>query len=139
MTRASLSAVFLATTLAGCGSSSPTLPPPLPHGGMAFPLPEGKGFVEALRQDVPDKPGQTQLVVFFLDPERKPLPSATTAASFLPKGRGAKAVALKPTEDADPAKAGGLASATFTDPGEISGTLSATVESKPVSIAISVR
>lgn len=115
------------------------LPPPPPHGGTAFPLPHGKGFVEALRQDVADKPGLTQLVIFFLDPECKPLPSASTAASFLPKGRRPAPVAFKPTGDADPSKANGLASIPFTDPGDIAGTLSATIDSKPISVSISIR
>jgi hypothetical protein len=138
--RASLSAVFLAAiTLAGCAPPTPSMPPPPPHGGTAFALPDGKGFVEVLRQDTPDKPGQTQLVAYFLDAQTKPLSSALTDVSFLPKGRGAARVTLKPAEDADPAKAGGLASDPFSDPGEIAGMLSATIESKPVSIAISVR
>ena len=140
MTRASLSAVLLlANTLAGCGPSSPTLPPPPPHGGTAFLLPEAKGFVEALRQDIPGKPGQTRLVIYFLDAESKSLTSALTAATFQPKGRGAVPVALKPTGDADPSKAGEWASTPFADPGEIAGVLSAKIESKPVSIAISIR
>jgi hypothetical protein len=140
MTRASLSAVFLlAASLAGCDAPKPILPPPPPHGGTAFPLPQGKGFVEVLRQDVPDQPNLTQLVIYFLDAECKPLASASTVASFQPKGRRAAPVALKPTGDADPLKTGRLASAPFGDPGDIVGVLSATIESKPVSIAISIR
>jgi hypothetical protein len=140
MTRASLATLFfLATSMSGCDSPRPMLPPPPPHGGTAFPLPQGKGFVEALRQDVPDKPGLTQLVVYFLDAECKPLAPASTAASFLPKGRRPAPIALKPTGDTDPTKAGGLASAPFSDPGDIAGTLSATISSNPVSISISVR
>jgi hypothetical protein len=140
MPRAALSAFLLAaTTLAGCGPEANSLPPPPPHGGTAFPLPEGKGFVEALRQDVPDKPGQSKIVVYFLDAQSKPLSSALTAVSFQQKGRGVAQVALKPTEDTDPSKAGGLASSPFNDPGEIAGMLSATIDGKPVSIAISVR
>ena len=140
MTRASLSAVFLITSiLAGCDSPGPILPPPPPHGGTPFPLPGGKGFVEVLRQDAPDQPGLTQLVIYFLDAECKPLPSASTTASFQPRGRGAAPVALKPVGDADPTKAGGLASAPFRDPGEVVGVISATIDSKPVSVAISIR
>jgi hypothetical protein len=138
--RASLAILFLVTTsLAGCDSPRPILPPPPPHGGTAFPLPQGKGFVEALRQDAPDKPGQTQLVIYFLDAECKPVPAPSTAASFLPKGRKAARVAFNPTGDADPSKAGGLASAPFSDPGDIAGTLSTTIDSKPVTISISIR
>jgi hypothetical protein len=140
MTRRTLATVFvLATSLAGCDSPRPILPPAPPHGGTAFPIPQGKGFVEALRQDVPDKPGHTQLVIYFLDAECKPLTSAPTAASFLPKGRRPAPIALKPTGDTDPSKAGGLASAPFADPGGIAGTLSAAINSTPISISVSVR
>jgi hypothetical protein len=140
MTRAVLSAVFLsAAILPGCHSPSVNLPPPPPHGGTAFALPDGKGFVEVLRQDAPEQPGLTQLVVYFLDAACKPLPAASTAVSFTPKSRGAVPVALRPIGDADPAKAGGLASAPFRDPGEIVGLLSATIENEPVSVAINMR
>ena len=140
MTRAFLPAVFLlGASLAGCAEPKPNLPPPPPHGGTAFPLPQAKGFVEAVRQDVPDQPKMTQLVIYFLDAEAKPLSTATTSASFQPKGRGAAPVALKPTGDADPLKTGGLASVPFGETGDIVGVLSATIESKPVSIPISIR
>jgi hypothetical protein len=140
MLRAILPAAFLfAAILPGCGSPTVNLPPDAPHGGTAFALPEGKGFAEVLRQDAPGQPGFTQLVVYFLDPERKALTSAATAVSFTPKARGATPVALKPIGDADPARAGGLASAPFRDPGEIVGLLSATIENKPVSLAINLR
>jgi hypothetical protein len=140
MMRTVLSAGFLlAATFPGCGTPFVNLPPAPPHGGTAFALPEGKGFVEVLRQDAPQQPGLTQLVVYFLDATCKPLPSSSTAVSFTPRVRGAETVTLKPIGDADPAKAGGLASTPFQDPGEIVGLLSATIENKPVSIAISMR
>jgi hypothetical protein len=124
---------------AGCDQRKATLPPAPPHAGTAFPLPEGKGFVEVLRRDTADRAGQTQLVVYFIDAECKPLRSAPTAASFQPRGRGATGLALKPTGDTDPSKAGELASAPFDNPGDIAGVLSATFDSTPVAIAISVR
>jgi hypothetical protein len=140
MTRANLLTAFLlAATVVGCGPPKPNLPPPLPHGGLAFPLPEAKGFVEALRQDAPDQPGRTQLVIYFLDAECKPLASEPAAATFKPKGRGASPVVLKPLGNADPSKSGGLASAPFADPGEIVGELSVTIEGKPVSVPINIR
>jgi hypothetical protein len=106
---------------------------------MAFALPEGKGFVEVLRQEAPAQPGLTQLVVYFLDAESKPLPSPSNAVSFTPRAPGAAPVALKPIGAADPSKAGALASPPFPDPGEIIGLLSATIENQPVSIAINMR
>ena len=140
MTKASLSAVFLfAASLAGCDGPKPILPPPPPHGGTAFPLPQEKGFVEIVRQDVPDQPKLTQLVIYFLDAKRKPLPSVSAAASFLPRGKKAASIARKPTGDTDPLRSGAMASAPFDDPGEIAGVLSATIESKAVSIPISIR
>jgi hypothetical protein len=140
MTRRFLAAIFLiAISLAGCDSPKPNLPPAPPHGGTAFPLPQGKGFVEALRQDAPDQPGRTQLLIYFLDAECKPIPASATNASFLPKGRRAEPVALKPSGDTDPSKAGGLASAPFSDPGAIAGVLSATIDRQPVAMSISIR
>ena len=140
MTRASLTTILcLAACLPGCGGQSPVLPPPPPHGGTAFPLPEGKGFVEVLRQDAPDQAGRTQLVIYFIDPESKPFGSPPTAASFLPRGRKAATIALKPTQDTDSSKSGGLASPPIDEPGDIVGTLSATIDSKPVSVAINIR
>jgi hypothetical protein len=140
MLRAFLSGVFLLTAiLSGCGAPTIDLPPPPPHGGTAFALPEGKGFVEVLRHEPPEQPGSTQLVVYFLDAKCKTLPSPSTTVSFTPRVRGAAPVALKPIGDADPAKAGGLASAPFGDPGEIAGLLSATIENKSVSVAVNLR
>jgi hypothetical protein len=131
--------VLLVAPLAGCGSPRPDLPPAPPHGGTAYVLPGGGGFVEVLRQDAPERPGQTQLVVYFLDARREPLRPAPTSASFRPKARNATPVSLKPTGDADPTRSGGLASESFGDPGEIAGVLSAMVGDRPVSVAINIR
>jgi hypothetical protein len=128
-----------AGSLCGCERpTTPLLPPPPPHGGAAFAVP-GKGFVEVVRKDAPDGVGKTQLVVYFLDEACKPLASAPSEASFQTRGRGSVRIALKPAQDADPATAGGLASAPFDDPGEITGMLSATIDRAPVSIPITMR
>ena len=82
---------------------------------------------------------RTQLVVYFIDPEHQPLRAAPAVASFQPRIRKAAAIALKPTPDTDPSKAGGLASTPFDDPGDIAGTLTATIEGKPTSVAINIR
>ncbi len=134
-----LAAFFVAAISSGCGGSKPVLPPPPPHGGTAFSLPDGKGFVEVLQQEVPDQPAQTQLVVYFMDSECKPMSSAPSAVSFQPKGKKAGKIALTPTIDFDSSKAGGFASTPFAHPGEVAGMLSATIESKPVLVAISTR
>jgi hypothetical protein len=133
------SIIAVALAMGGCDAPAPVLPPAPPHGGTAFPLPDNKGFVEVLRQDVPGQDGQTQLVVYFIDADRKPLGAGASAASFQPKGKKAAKIALKPIEDPDPAKAGALSSAAFENPGDIAGTLSATIDGKIVSVAISVR
>jgi hypothetical protein len=125
--------------LAGCNGAKPSLPPAPPHGGTAFPLPEGVGFIEALRQDAQDRPGRTQLVIYFLDAQHKPITPSPVDASFKPRTRGGSPVALKPTGDADASRTGGLASDPFDDPGEIVGEISATLDGKPVTVAISVR
>jgi hypothetical protein len=125
--------------VAGCGAPTVKLPPSPPHGGTAFALPEGKGFVEVVRQEAPGKPDHTQLVVYFLDNEAKPLSSLPSAVSFKLKDRGAAALALKSMADANPPQPGALASTPFRDPGEIAGMLSATIESKTFSVAVSLR
>src|SRR5262245_24989375 len=140
MTRASSIAVLcLSASLAGCAREGPALPPPPPHGGTAFPLPGGKGFVEVVRQEAPDQAGRTRIVVFFIDSGPKPLPSAPTTASLVPRGRKATAIALRPTQAADPSTSGGLASTPFDEPGDVAGLLSATIDGKPATIPISLR
>jgi hypothetical protein len=140
MTRALLLASFVfAVFSTGCEQSRSVLPPPPPHGGTAFPLPHGNGFVEVLRQDAPEQPGQTRLVIYFMDTERKPLRSAPASASFQPRGKKAAKIALTPTRDSEPSNASGLASAVVADPGEWIGTLSAKIDGEPLSIAIGIR
>jgi hypothetical protein len=140
MTRALLFALFgFAVFSTGCDQSRSVLPPPPPHGGTAFALPQGNGFVEVLKQDAPEQPGQTRLVIYFMDTERKPLRSAPAGVSFHPRGKKAPRISLTPTSDSEPSTASGLASALFADPGELIGSLSAKIDGEPLSIAISVR
>jgi hypothetical protein len=111
MRRLSLFLVILAVVLSpGCDGPKPVLPPPPPHGGTAFPLPQRNGFVEVLRQEAPDQPGQTRLVVYFLDSACKPLPSAPSDATFQPRGVRSSRVMLTSMKESDPQKAGGLVS-----------------------------
>jgi hypothetical protein len=131
--------LVVAAILSGCSSPGVDLPPSPPHGGTAFALPDGKGFVEVVRQDAAGQPGFTQLFVYFLDAERNTRPSASITASFKPRDRGAEPVTLKPIGDADPAQVGGFTSAPFRDPGEIVGLLSATFASQPLSVAVNLR
>jgi hypothetical protein len=140
MMRASLLASFVfAVFSTGCDQSRSVLPPPPPHGGTAFPLPQGKGFVEILKLDAPEKPGQTRLVIYFMDAERQPLLSAPISASFQPRGKKAAKISLAATGDSEPSNGSRLASALFTDPGELIGTLSAKINGELLSIAVSIR
>jgi hypothetical protein len=134
-----LIALLGAAVLPGCGEQSQSLPPPPPHGGTAFSLPEGKGFVEVLRQEVKDQPTQTQLLLYFMDPECRPLSSAPGAVSFQPRGKKSTKIAFAPAGEAEASKAGALASTPFPDSGDIGGILSATIDGKPISVAVSVR
>jgi hypothetical protein len=95
--------------------------------------------VEILKQDAPEQPGQTRLAIYFMDSELKPLRSAPTSASFQPRAKKGARIPLTPTGDSEPSDAGGLASARFADPGEVTGTLSALIDGEPLSIAISIR
>jgi hypothetical protein len=111
MTRATLVALFVvAVSSPGCDQPKPVLPPPPPHGGTAYSLPKANGFVEILRQDAPEQPGATRLVVYFMDSERNPLRSAPTGASFHPRGKKAARLSLTPAGDPKPSSIGGLAS-----------------------------
>jgi hypothetical protein len=139
MTKARLAACLLAASLAGCGPSQPSLTPRAPHGGMRIRLPDGQTSAEIVRQDAPDKPGQTRLLVYYYDAELKPLTPAPTAATLKPKGRGVPPVEFKPTGDPDPARAGELGSSSFQADGDVAGDLSTTIGGKPVTITISVR
>ena len=132
-------AVWAALFLAGCGQATVKLPPPPPHGGTAYSLPDGKGFIEVLRQEVPDQPSQAKLVVYFLDADCRPLSSTPGAVAFEPRGKTSMKVAFTPAGASDAANAGALTSAPFPDSGDIGGTLSATIDGKAISVAVSVR
>ncbi len=139
MTRSCLSACLLAATLAGCGETQPVLVPIAPHGGTLVRFPDGKGFVEVIRQDAPASAGQSLVVAYYLDPEQKPLTPAPTSATLKLRGARKGTLELKPTGDADPARIGGLATPPFDAPGGIEGTLTATLAGKPVAVPISFR
>ena len=128
MSSRTLSTALLVAAISGCGGGGPvpgTLPP---HGGTLVPLTGAKGFAEVVR----DGP---RLVVYFLDPDRKPLSPAPSDVRLRLRGAARKAVELKPADDPDPARSGGLAAA-FPDGEGVSGELSAKVDGKPVSAPI---
>jgi hypothetical protein len=139
MTKARLAACLLAASLAGCGRSQPSLSPTAPHGGTLVKLPDAQASAEVVRQDAPDRPGQTRLLVYYYDAGLKPMTPAPTAATLKPKGRGAPPVEFKPTGDSDPARAGELASPSFQADGDVAGELSTTIGGKPVTITINIR
>jgi hypothetical protein len=131
---------LLTATLAGCTPSQPKLVPTSPHGGTLFVFPEGNGRLEVVREDNPDKPDKVQITVYFLDEAFKPLDPMPTAVSFKPKApKNAPKVELKPTADADPAKASGLASPPLDNSEPVAGEISATIGGKPITIPINIR
>jgi hypothetical protein len=132
-------AAVVAATLSGCGRAEPAVGPSAPHGGTLAGLPDGLGRVEIVRQDVSGKPDQARLVLYFLDPDGKPISPAPTAATLKTRESRGKPIDFKPTSDADPSKAGSLESAPFEAGGDISGELTSTIGGKPVSVMISVR
>lgn|GEM_PF-6664529 len=131
--------VLIAATFAGCSGAEPVLAPPTPHGGTLATLPEGQGELEIVRSEVSGKPAEVRLMLYFLDADNKPITPAPTAATLKLKAPRGKAVNFKPTEDADPSKAGALESASFAAGGDISGELSLTINGKPVKVSMSVR
>ncbi len=139
MTQSHLLACLLAASPVGCGPSQPVLVPTAPHGGTLVRFPDGKGFIELLRQDTPTSASQSVVVAYYLDPERKPLTPMPASAALKLKGARKGTLELKPTGDADPAQAGGLVTPPFDTPGGIEGTLTATLAGKPVAVPISLR
>jgi hypothetical protein len=142
MTRVTLLASFAVVLFSsGCDQPKPVLPPPPPHGGIAYSLPKGSGFVEVLKQEEQQQQqsGEARLVLYFMDNEHKPLRTAPSKASFQPRGKKVPRISLAATGDSELSSASQLASAPFADPGEITGTISATIDGEPISIAISVR
>jgi hypothetical protein len=129
----------IAATLAGCGRAEPVIGPTAPHGGTLAGLPDGLGKLEIVRQDVSGKPDQARLLLYFLDPDGKPMTPAPTVATLKPKEPRGKAIGFKPTSVADPSKAGGLESTLFVTGGDISGELSSTIGGKLISVTITVR
>jgi hypothetical protein len=139
MSKIRLVAYLVAASLSGCGHPQAPLTPSAPHGGILVKLADGRSVAEVVRRDAPDKPGRTQLFVYYYDADLKPMTPAPTAATLKPKGRGARSVELKPTGDPDPSKAGELASDPFEATGDVSGELSATIGGKPVAAVINLR
>ncbi|HEY2157461.1 MAG TPA: hypothetical protein VGH33_17665, partial [Isosphaeraceae bacterium] len=68
----------------------------------------------------------------------KPLSPAPSDVRLRLQGAGKKSIDLKPADDPDPAKSGGLAAA-VPDGGDVSGELSAKVGGKPITAAINTR
>jgi hypothetical protein len=124
----------------GCEPGAPSVKPgpETPHNGVLFPIPDGQGFVEILKQPVSGNAKQSQLVAYFLDSYKKTL-AATPTAVALKTLDSAAPIEFKPTGEADPSKAGALASNPFPDRGDIGGDLSATIDGKTITVAISLR
>jgi hypothetical protein len=137
----SVAAGLLLAAVAGCEPGPPKLRPgpEAPHGGSLFPLPDGQGYVEALKQTTSGRKPQSRIVAYFLDADRKPLAATPIAVSLKLKAGGTTPVGLKPTGVADPVKAGGFASALIPDRDDLGGDLSATIDGKWVTIPISLR
>ena len=148
--------ICLASSLPGCGSGggageiSPASTAEVgPHGGRAYPLPGGAGFVEVLHETVgtpvPKKALPVVMAVYFLGPDRKaslsPAPSNVSVTATLPGNEASQAIQLTPTPKAgDPAGAVRYASnqGAF-DADEISGEVKATVGGGAVTVPFSFR
>ncbi len=128
-----------ALALGGCGGDQAPTTVASPHGGVLARLPGGQVQVEVVRAAAADRPGWARLYAYYLDADLKPLAQPPASAIWIPKTPGARPVALKATGDADPSKAGELASADFEAAGDLDGELAATVGGKPVAASIPVR
>ena len=132
-------ALFLLLLIAGCGGSATSRSAAPPHGGSLVDLPEGRGYVEILKQTAPGKAGRSSIVVYFLDPDKNAMTPVPSAVTFKGQVTGNKPIAFKPIEGAGATKAGGLASEPIADRGEIEGDLTATTGSGPVTVPIMIR
>jgi hypothetical protein len=151
--RSLLAASLLVATcgIFGCGESLPTIPAATkeptkigPHQGIAYPLPDGLGFVEIVNEPEVEERGSkvsTSLVVYFLGSDAKvsmTSPPSDVKFNLNPGKPDAKSLVLKAEPKAgDPAGAGRFASETGPYRiEELRGELVATVGGKPVSIPI---
>ncbi len=123
---------LLLALLAGCADLTPTASK-TPHNGTLVTLPEDKGFVEVAKQADPDKEGQVQVVIYFLGPNRQAMGSPPTAARLKLGGKSTPPVDLGAGPD------GSLITPPLPDVGEVTGTLTATIEGKEVSVPIAIR
>ncbi len=73
------------------------------------------------------------MAFYFLGPDRKAMASAPAAATLKAEGKAAKPIDLGPGPD------GSLITPPMADAGEMSGTLSATIDGKEVSVPIAIR
>jgi len=126
--------------LTGCdgGPPVPKPGPATPHNGTLVSLPEDGGFVEIVKEPDSGKKDRAKILAYFLDSSRNPI-TTVSAVTLKSKATGNKPIELKPTGDADPAKAGGMATPSLPDVGEIDGELTATIAGKPVTIPLNVR
>jgi hypothetical protein len=134
-----LSAFSIAAVLVGCGNRERLVVPSAPHGGTLAGLPDGLGTLEIVRQDLPGATSQTQLVLYFLGPDGRPLTPAPRSATLKPRERGARPIDFRASDAADPSKAAALQSPPLGGRGDVTGELSATLGGKPVNLSISVR
>jgi hypothetical protein len=132
---------LLLAFVAGCEPGPPNLRPgpETPHGGSLFPLPDGQGYVEILKQTTSGRKPRTRIVAYFLDTDRKTLAAIPIAVSLKLQAGGTAPVEFRSTSDPDPAKAGGLTSALIPDRDDLGGDLSAMIDGKSVTIPISLR
>jgi hypothetical protein len=132
MTRLHLSIALLLAGLAGCEQA---VPPgtKTPHDGTLVVLPDNQGFVEVLKRTDPSKEGQTQVVFFFLDESRKPMKPAPDTANLKLQTAGARPIELAPGDESS------MVGPASPDAGEVSGTLSATVGGKSITVPIRAR
>jgi hypothetical protein len=136
-----VSTSLLLVFVAGCEPGAPNLRPgpETPHGGSLFPLPDGQGYVEILKQTTSGRKPQSRIVAYFLGADRKPMAVTPIAVSLKLQAGGTAPVEFKPTRDTDPVKTGGLSSALIPDRDDLGGDLSATIDGKSVTIPISLR
>ena len=126
----------LAAALVGCGPE-PAIGPTAPHGGTLAGLPDGLGRVEVVRREAEGKPDQARLLLYFLDPEGKPIAPAPASATLKPKERRSKPIDFKPATGTE--EAGALESPPIDAVGDVAGELSSTIAGKPVKVSINVR
>jgi hypothetical protein len=134
-----VSLLLASLACAGCGGGPPNPQPgpATPHSGALSAIPDGQGYVEVLKAPAPGNKKMTQVSLFFLDADKKPVSSPPPSAT-LKLFTATPPIEFKPITG-DPTKEGGLISTPFLDRDDMSGNLTASINGTSMTIPLTIR